>query len=89
MINWNDFEKVEIRAGTVIQVEDFPEAKKKRIQTDNRFWRIGDQAFKRADYAAIYQRRFVEPADHCGNEFSAETDSQFFFRVSCVGHCSK
>lgn len=27
-INWNDFEKVEIRVGTIIQVDDFPEAKK-------------------------------------------------------------
>lgn len=27
-ITWNDFEKVEIRVGTVIRVEDFPEAKK-------------------------------------------------------------
>lgn len=27
-ISWNDFEKVELRVGTIIQVEDFPEAKK-------------------------------------------------------------
>lgn len=28
MIKWDDFEKVEIRVGTVISVDDFPEAKK-------------------------------------------------------------
>ena len=28
LINWNDFEKVELRIGTVVKVEDFPEAKK-------------------------------------------------------------
>ena len=28
MINWSDFEKVEMRAGTIIEVEDFPVAKK-------------------------------------------------------------
>ncbi len=27
-INWSDFEKIELRVGTVISVEDFPEAKK-------------------------------------------------------------
>lgn len=27
-INWNDFEKVELRVGTVLEVLDFPEARK-------------------------------------------------------------
>ncbi|MGV8162120.1 MAG: tRNA-binding protein [Candidatus Nanoarchaeia archaeon] len=27
-ITWNDFEKVELRIGTIIKVEDYPEAKK-------------------------------------------------------------
>ena len=27
-ITWNDFEKVELRVGTVVKIEDFPEAKK-------------------------------------------------------------
>ena len=27
-INWNDFEKVELRVGTVLEVADFPEARK-------------------------------------------------------------
>ena len=27
-ITWNDFQKVELRIGTIIKVEDFPEAKK-------------------------------------------------------------
>jgi tRNA-binding protein len=28
MISWDDFEKIEMRCGTVIDVEDFPNAKK-------------------------------------------------------------
>ncbi len=27
-ISWNDFEKIELRAGTIIEVLDFPEARK-------------------------------------------------------------
>jgi len=28
MIQWSDFEKIDLRAGTVVEVEDFPEARK-------------------------------------------------------------
>ena len=27
-IQWNDFEKVELKVGTIVEVEDFPEARK-------------------------------------------------------------
>jgi tRNA-binding protein len=32
MINWDDFEKIDIRCGTVIDVKDFPNAKKPAYQ---------------------------------------------------------
>lgn len=31
-INWNDFEKVEMRIGTILEVHDFPEARKPAFQ---------------------------------------------------------
>lgn len=32
LITWNDFEKVEMRVGTIIEVKDFPEARKPAFQ---------------------------------------------------------
>lgn len=32
VISWNDFEKVEIRCGSIIEVKDFPKAKKPAYQ---------------------------------------------------------
>lgn len=32
LITWHDFEKVEMRVGTIIEVNDFPEAKKPAYQ---------------------------------------------------------
>lgn len=32
MITWHDFEKVEMRVGTIIEVNDFPKAKKSAYQ---------------------------------------------------------
>lgn len=31
-ISWNDFEKVEMRVGTILEVKDFPEARKPAYQ---------------------------------------------------------
>lgn len=41
-INWNDFEKVELRAGTVLEVFDFPEARKPayKLKVDFGEWGI-------------------------------------------------
>lgn len=44
-ITWNEFEKVETRVGTIIQVDDFPEAKKPayKLQID-----LGEFGIKRS-----------------------------------------
>ncbi len=41
IINWNDFEKVEIRVGTILSVEDFPEAQKPAYKITVDFGELG------------------------------------------------
>jgi tRNA-binding protein len=40
-INWEDFEKIDIRAGTVIEVNAFPKAKKPSLQLTIDFGDLG------------------------------------------------
>lgn len=41
MINWDDFSKVELRTGTIIDVEDFPKARKPAYKLTVDFGKIG------------------------------------------------
>ncbi len=41
MISWDDFEKVEIRSGTILEVTDFPKAKKPAYQLRIDFGALG------------------------------------------------
>lgn len=41
MINWDDFEKVEIRSGTILKVTEFPKAKKPAFQLTIDFGPLG------------------------------------------------
>ena len=40
-INWNDFEKVELRVGTILEVYDFPEARKPAYKVKVDFGEFG------------------------------------------------
>ena len=41
MISWNDFEKVEMRVGTIIEVNDFPKARKPAYKLKIDFGELG------------------------------------------------
>jgi tRNA-binding protein len=40
-ISWKDFEKIELRAGTIVEVEDFPEARKPTYKLKIDFGELG------------------------------------------------
>lgn len=40
-ISWKDFERVELRAGTILEVEDFPEARKPAYKLTIDFGELG------------------------------------------------
>jgi tRNA-binding protein len=41
MINWDDFEKIDIRSGSILEVTDFPKAKKPAYQLKIDFGPLG------------------------------------------------
>ena len=43
MISWNDFEKVEMRVGTITDAQDFPEAKNPAFQLKIDFGSFGEK----------------------------------------------
>lgn len=58
MITWEDFEKVEIRVGTVTEVQDFPEARRPayKLKVD-----LGELGIKKssAQITAIYNKEDI------------------------------
>ena len=44
MVTWDDFEKLDMRAGTIIEVNDFPKAKKPAYQLKIDFGELGIKA---------------------------------------------
>ena len=41
LISWNDFEKIDIRVGTIVEVNDFPKAKKPAYKLTIDFGELG------------------------------------------------
>lgn len=54
-ITWDDFEKVEIRVGTVIKIDDFPEAKKSAYKLWIDFGQFGIKSSS-AQITALYKK---------------------------------
>ncbi len=58
MITWDDFEKIDIRAGTVLEVSDFPNAKKPAYKLTIDFAELGIKRSS-AQITAIYEKEEI------------------------------
>jgi tRNA-binding protein len=65
LITWNDFEKIDIRVGTVVEAKEFPKAKKPAYQLIIDFGELG----KRPSSAQI--TRFYSTQDLIGRQVVA------------------
>ncbi len=54
-INWDDFEKIDIRAGTITEVTDFPKAKKPAYQITIDFGELGTKRSS-AQVTTVYSK---------------------------------
>ena len=58
MISWQDFEKIDIRVGTIIEVNDFPKARKPSYQLKIDFGEIGIKRSS-AQITDLYQKQML------------------------------
>ena len=54
-INWNDFEKIDIRAGTIVEVTDFPKARNPSLRITIDFGELGIKK-SAAQVTALYRK---------------------------------
>ena len=64
-INWNDFEKVELRAGTILEVLHFPEARKPAYKIKADFGEFGVK-WSSAQLTRHYAARRADRKTNCG-----------------------
>ncbi len=70
-ITWDDFIKIEMRSGTIIDVQDFPEARKPAYKVWIDFGeKIGIKKIKRSDHRSVFKRRVNRQTSNLCSKFS-------------------
>ena len=76
MINWADFEKIDIRVGTIAEVNDFPNARKPAYKMLIDFGNeLGLKKSSAQITITLYKAGIAESANNCGGQFPSEKDS--------------
>ena len=84
-ISWQDFQKVELRAGTIIDVEDFPEARKPAYKLKIDFGELGIRRSS-AQIKSLYTREELLGKQIVGVlNFPRKQIANFFSEVLTTG----
>ena len=85
MISWNDFEKVEMRTGTIIEAEDFPEAKNPSYKLKIDFGSFGIKKTS-AQITKLYSKEdLIGKQVICVTNFPPKQISNFVSEVLILG----
>ncbi|HKW27048.1 MAG TPA: tRNA-binding protein [Terriglobales bacterium] len=84
-ISWTDFERVELRAGTIIEVEDFPEARKPTYKLKIDFGELGIKRSS-AQIKHLYSKEYLLGKQILGVvNFPPKQVAAFFSEVLTTG----